>query len=940
MFAVRFLKCLLFFISLNLIVAGQGNSDIETLIAPSSKVKIGKLPNGFTYYIQKNKKPANRVVFYLANKVGSVLETEEQRGLAHLLEHMCFNGTKNFPKNELVNYLQKAGVRFGADLNATTGFDETIYQLPVQSDDKEVLRNAIQILRDWAQDVTLDGEEIDKERGVVLEEKRQRLGSSQRVQDKLMPVLVNNSRYASRLPIGTEEVLKNFSHETLRQFYRDWYRPDLQALVVVGDIDVKAVEKMIVSKFSDLKSPASKPERTEYNIPLLNKNQFFSVTDDEAAGADITIHLKHQAGNLRTEEDFKQSMLKSLFNQMLAGRFSELYQQENIPFVGISGSITKLIGNLGSFTFSVQPKPGEYEKAFKVLWTEIERIKRFGFLPSELERAKTNFITSYESANKERDNTPSDSYVREYVRNFFTGEAIPGIEFEYEFYKKNVPAVTINNLSSLFRQFFTETNRDIIVTANTKDKDLLPSENVILQWMKDTEHATVGAYIDKEDNDELLSSLPTAGSIVSEKKLWGKAGITELILNNGVRVLLKPTDFKKDEIRFSAVSAGGASLIDDSNFHAAGFATAVIGASGIGNFNTTALQKKLTGKKVGISPLISAVSEGFAGSSSPEDFETALQLLYLYFTKPRKDPVIFNSLKERFSINYNNAKDLPGTIFGDTIASVSSGYHYRNRRATPAEIDKIELDKVIEIYKDRFSDAGDFTFVFAGSFEIEKVKPLIARYLGSLPGFGRKEEPKNLKQDIAKGIHSRKIFKGKEQQARVVLMLGGEYAPDATTNAQLSTLAAVLRIRLLERLREQESGVYSVSADTRLRKRPSGEYVININFICDPKNVELLILSVFSEIGKIKREGALQEDIDKIRAAAKQQKPRVLKENGFWLSHISTNVMEKTEDEIENIFDDSQWKKITPESLQATAKKYLNGENYMRFVLLPDVTVK
>ena len=546
------------------------DSITSTILPLDPNVKVGKLSNGFTYYIRKNSEPANRATLSLVNKVGSVLETEEQRGLAHFLEHMCFNGTKHFPKNKLIEYLGEAGVRFGADLNAYTGFNETVYQLPIPLDKPGLLKNAMQILRDWAQDATLDEEEIDKERGVVLEERRLRLGAQQRIQDQLFPVIFNNSRYSNRLPIGTEEVLKNCSYESLRKFYKDWYRPNLQALIIVGDINIKAIEKMIIDKFSDLKNPQQELPRTEYSILLLNKNQFSAITDIEQPEMSIDVQFKNRAGSLITEDDYRKKIIQSVFNAMLTDRLNELGLQENMPFTELSGSISGIVADLDAFGMAVKPKPGETEKAFKALWTELERIKRFGFTTTELSRAKANMLSLMESAFKEKDKTPSDQFVKEYVQHFLKGDASPGIEFEYNLYKTSLERIFVEDVNHFFSHWYGDTNRDITITANEKDKASLPSEALINQWIKETGETNITAYIDNAIDNILMPVKPVAGKVASEKKI-PEINATELALSNGIKVILKPTTFKKDEILFSASSPGGLSLVSDDKFYAANF---------------------------------------------------------------------------------------------------------------------------------------------------------------------------------------------------------------------------------------------------------------------------------------------------------------------------------------------------------------------------------
>src|ERR1035437_1850536 len=388
-----------------------------------SAVRVGKLPNGFTYYIRKNVEPKNRVTMYLANKVGSVLETDDQQGLAHFMEHMSFNGTKHFPKNEMVSYLQKAGVRFGSDLNAYTSFDETVYQLPIPTDDPVILKNGFQIMRDWAQNATLDSLEIEKERGVVLEEKRLGKNAQQRLQYKYLPVILNQSHYSNRLPLGTEEVLKNFTASTIRSFYTDWYRRDLQALIVVGDIDVNVTEKTIKEMFSDLKSPAKPRKRTEYTIPLLQKNQFFAATDKEFPVTVVQVLIKHPESKLITTAGYRQSILRALYNRIIGARISELSLQANPPFIQAGSSISGFLANLDIATAIVVGKPGLLEQGFKAVWTEVERAKKFGFTQTELDRAKESLIQNMESAYKEKDKTNSDNYVHEYLNLFLKEEA-------------------------------------------------------------------------------------------------------------------------------------------------------------------------------------------------------------------------------------------------------------------------------------------------------------------------------------------------------------------------------------------------------------------------------------------------------------------------------------------------------------------------------------
>ncbi len=895
-------------------------------------VRIGKLPNGFTYYIRKNVEPKNRVQLYLANKIGSIMENDDQRGLAHFMEHMGFNGTKNFPKNDLVNYLQKAGVRFGADLNAYTSFDETVYQLPIPSDDPEVLKNGIQIMRDWAQDATLDVAEIDKERGVVLEEKRLGKGAQQRMQDKYLPMLFNNSRYSDRLPIGTEEVLKNFSAETIKQFYKDWYRPDLQALIVVGDIDVDAMEKTIKATFSDLKNPLKPRQRTKYSISLLNKNQFIAVTDKEFPVSVAQIMIKHPESKLITTTDYRNSIIRSLFNSMIGTRFADMSKQADPPFLQAGANISGFLAGLDMYNVFVVAKPGEMERGFKAILTETERVKRFGFTQTELDRAKQSYLTNMESSFKEKDKTPSESLVKEYLRNFLEQEASPGIEYEYKMANSMTGGISLSDLNNLAKKYITDVNRDVIIMGPEKDKDNLPDEAKVESWISGTKQSDISAYVDQLSDKPLLSAKLSGGKVISESKI-PEIGVSEFKLSNGIKVILKPTDFKNDEISFSAFSPGGSSLYSDADFQSAQYATAIIRNGGLAEFNSVQLPKLLSGKRVSVSPFITERSEGISGSTSPKDLETALQLTYLYFTQPRKDAETFKGLIAQQKGGLANRGNDPNSVFADSVAAILGNYNVRRTGPTVEKINQVSLDRAFEIYKDRFADASDFTFVFVGSFKPEEIKPLLEQYLGSLPSGNRKEAAKDLGIKIPAGKIDKKIYKGQEPKASVRLVFSGDYTWSEKHNNQLDALAEVLTIKLIERLREDEGGVYGVGARASYSKFPKSRYTFSISFGCAPENVEKLISSTLDEINKIRVNGALAGDIEKFIAEESRTTETQLKDNGFWLGYLTNQL--QNEDEPKHILTYLEsLKELNPESLKATVQYRLNPDNFIRIVLL------
>lgn len=907
------------------------NSEVLPL---DTAIKVGKLKNGFTYYIRRNTEPKERVQLYLATKAGSILENEQQLGLAHFMEHMSFNGTKNFPKNELVNYLQKSGVRFGADLNAYTSFDETVYQLPLPTDDPELFKNGMQIMRDWAQDALLDPSEIDKERGVILEEKRLGKGAQERMQNKYLPMLFNNSRYAKRLPIGTEEVLKSFKPETIRQFYKDWYRPELQALIVVGDVNVAQVEKMIISMFSDLKNPAKPLPRTKYTIPLLNKNQFIAVTDKEMPYTVAQVMVKHPAADLKTTGDMRNSIVRTLYNLMISARFSELMKQANPPFLQGGSSIGDFMAGLDVASAFVVAKPGELESGFKAVYTEIERARNFGFVATELERAKQSYMTSMEAAYKEKDKTSSENYVQEYLRLFLQEEASPGIDYEYNFAKNTIGGISLEEVNGLTAKYLTDVNRDVIIMAPEKETATLPVEATVNAWIQSVKQSNITAYSDQVSDKPLLAVKPTAGKVVSEKKI-GAIGVTELTLSNGVKAVLKPTDFKNDEILINAFSPGGTSLYSDADYQSASSASSLVARSGISEFNSIQLPKLLTGKRVSVTPYISERAEGISAFSAPKDLETALQLVYLYFTQPRKDEEIFKSVIQQQKGALANRENDPNSVFSDTISAVLGNYNIRRTGPTLSKIEQIDLEKAYSIYKDRFADASDFTFTFVGSFKDQEIRPLLEQYLGALPSSKRKEEAKDLGIYPPAGEITKNVYKGQEDKATVRLIFSGDYKYSDENNNRLDALAEVLQIKLIERLREEESGVYSPGAGASYSKNPRNRYSVTVAFGCAPANVDKLVNATLDEINKIKQNGAQAGDIEKYVAEERRTTETQLKQNGFWAGYLTSNY-QLNEDPLKILTYLDSLKKITPESLKTAANEYLSGSNLIKFVLLPE----
>jgi zinc protease len=914
-------------------LSAQDLSKQKVPLDPS--VKIGKLKNGITYYIKKNTEPKNRAELRLAVKAGSVLETDAQQGLAHFMEHMNFNGTTNFPKNELVNFLQKTGVRFGADLNASTSFDETIYMLPIPTDSVGLLDKGLQVLEDWAHGALLDPAEIEKERGVVLEESRMGRGAQQRMRDKYLKMILNNSRYAERLPIGKDSILKTFKPETIKAFYKDWYRPDLMAVIAVGDFDVAKVEASIIKKFGSIPVPVKPKKRTEYTIPLDGSTNVAIVTDPEYPQNVIQLIYKQPGSKEKTLMDVRNNIGQQLYNAMMGQRMQELTQKANPPFLYGGSQYGDFLGNLESYTSVALAKDaGSMETALKALLEENARVQKFGFTQPELDRAKKDFFTSIEQYYKERDKTKSGNHVQEYLGHFLHEKPFMGAEGYFDLVKKNLDGVSLSEVNALAKKYISDKNRSVVVMGPEKSKDAMLTEAQIRKLLAET-GKDVTAYVDDVLDTPLLSSEPKAGKVVKEQA-FPKLGMTELTLSNGVKVMLKPTDFKNDEILLKATGKGGYSLFPDQ--HETGlFTSYLVQSGGVGPYNQTQLQKYLAGKTANAGPYVSELTEGIGGSTSPKDLETTLQLIYAYFTEPRKDAEVVAGMLSNQKAYLENMKKTvtPEKMFSDTLNAILTSNNPLRKPLTPESIDKVNLDKAVEIYKNRFSDASDFVFTFVGAFKIDEIKPLLEKYLGGLPSTDRDDTFKHPNIFPPKGKIEKIVYKGLEPKSRVSLISSGEYDYNPENNMQIEALQEVLQIKLIESLREEESGVYGVGVSESTDKFPTGHYRFSIGFGCAPENVDKLVKRTQEEVNKIKQNGADPKDIEKFVAETNRKMETALKTNNFWLDYLDDNTF--LGDDLDEIFrQDELLKSITVASTKAAANKYFSDDNYIKAVLMPE----
>ncbi|MBE8715298.1 M16 family metallopeptidase [Sphingobacterium hungaricum] len=915
-------------------ILNQDTVSWDTKLPFDNEVLTGTLENGFKYYIRRNVEPEKRVTMYLAVKVGSILETEQQLGLAHFLEHMNFNGLKHFPKNELVDYLQKAGVRFGSDLNAYTSFDETVYQLPIPSDDPELLKNGLQVMRDWAQDALLDTDEINKERGIVLEEMRGGRGAQQRMRDQYFPILLNGSLYANRLPIGTEEIITNFDPEVIRGFHKDWYRPDLESIIIVGDIDVKEMESEVKRLFSDLTTPANAPKREKFTVDLINKNQFIAVTDPEMTATVGQILVKRPEEKVVTVGDYRRSLLKSAYNQMINARLRDISQSANPPFLQAGVSISEFIGGLDNLSIYFVSKPGLFEEGFKATVKEVERVDQFGFTATEFQRAVASMAKNNETSYIERDKKKSDSYVSSYLDNFLNDGASLSNEDRYQITKQLLPTLTLSEVDAIGKLYYEDINRDVIIMGPDKEKETLPTEALVNTWFADLKAEKLTAYEDNVSELPLLAKTPVKGTIKSEKAIAG-IDAKEIVLSNGIKVILKPTTFKNDQILISAFSPGGTSLYPDADYFSASNASSLVNGSGLGQLNNTELRKYMTGKNVNVSPYIRERSEGLSGSSDKEGLKLAFEMIYGYFTEPRIEDDIFQSTIQKALSSLENRDSDPNFVFSEAIQKSLYNNNIRRTPISKDQVGQINKDRALAIYKDRFADASDFTFTFVGSFTEDEIKPYLEEYLASLPNLGRNEQSKDLGlYEPAKGFE-KVVHKGKEAKANVRLSYYGDYKYSEMENLNLDALEGVLNIKLIERLREDESGVYGVGAGASYSKFPKNRYSFGIGYGTGVDKYESLLASALDEVNKIKKDGPTQVDLDKFVIEQKRQLETQLRENGFWLGQIA-GAYQNQEDPtyILRYLDDLS--KVTVESVKEVANKYLKDEQLFKFILLPD----
>lgn len=932
----NYLLVLMAALLLSFVATAQTPADANKPLPVDPKIRTGVLSNGMKYYVRYNAKPEHRAELRLAVNAGSTAEDDDQQGLAHFCEHMAFNGTKNFAKNDIVNFIESIGMKFGADLNAYTSFDETVYMLQLPTDTESIMLKGFDILEEWAHNVSYEPAEIDKERGVVVEEWRLGQGAQERMRRKYWPILFKNSRYGERLPIGKKDILEHAKYDALTRFYNEWYRPDLMAVMAVGDFDVDKIEKLIKEKFSRIPAKALARPIKAWEVPDSPDLAVAIASDKESPYTIIALEYRQPVEQLETHGDYRRNLMEGLYTTMLNQRLSELQKLAEPPFLQAGASFGNEVRTKNSYSVYAVVKDNGLDKGLNSLIAENERVKRFGFTAGELERAKKEMLRGIEKQYNEREKSESSSLIREYVANFLEKEAIPGIEYEYNLTKEMLPTIKVEEVSAFAKKWVTENGANCVAIVMSPEKEgvAIPTEYQVKTIFKNASSVKLEAYVDKTVNKPLLAAIPK-GTKVTEQKEIKEMGITELKLANGVRVLLKPTDFKNDEIIFSSYSFGGTSLYSDKDYESADISNAIVDESGLGEFDKSSLEKALAGKIVNVSPYVDELTEGIAGSCSPQDIETTMQLIYLYFTAPRKDSTAYLSLMEKQKGALENRQSVPEQIYGDTVRYIMSGYNYRSRPQTVDKLKEINFSRAYNIYKDRFSDASDFTFTFVGSFKVDELKPLIEKYLGGLPSTGRKESYRDLGVSAPKGTINKTVKKGVEPKSSVALKFTGPFEYTRQHRNEMNALIKLINIKLREDLREDKSGVYGVGVYPNLKHYPKGTYEITIGFGCAPENVESLIAASLSEIDSVKKNGCSDANLLKIKETFIRERETYLKQNNFWLSAITQSAMNN-----ESILDLQQYNNwvnsLTPDDFKTWANKYFNMGEYKRFVLMPE----
>ena len=912
----------------------------QTKLPADQNVRIGTLPNGLTYYIRHNEQPKGRADFHIAQAVGAILEEDNQNGLAHFLEHMAFNGTKHFPDKDLINYFELNGVNFGGNINAYTSLDETVYRLSdVPTAREGLVDSALLVMHDWAVAISLIDAEIDNERGVIREEWRTGANAMRRMWRESNKIKYAGSQYAKRDVIGDTAVINNFTYQALRDYYHKWYGPDLQAIVVVGDIDPDAIEEKIKSLFMDVPARQNRGERPIYTLPA-NTNPIVSIVQDaEAQQTRIEMEFKHEPLSPEyrlSVEGYNMGILNRLVSSIMGYRFEEITAKPDASFIAAYVGYGELNKSTDALRAIAIPKDGQETKAMEDMMIQLEKLDRYGVTNAELERAKTELLTSFEKSFNERNNVKNITYAREYIRNYLDNEPIPGIETEYEIVKALMPMVTTTMLNELVSNQITEENMIISFMAPEKEGIKLPDAAQAVDYWKSVQTAEIAAPVEETITRNLVDKAPKAGKI---KKVTQNAslGTTEWLLSNGVKVVIKPTTFKQDEILMTSYSAGGYSLVSDiAQLPSAVLACDVVEANGIGDFSYIDLQKVLTGKRVSLTPSMSQYSEGMRGSSTVKDLETLLQLIYLYQNSPRQDDESYAALMSMLQSALANRDSNPKQAFYDSIQTTMSCHNPRTILFDLNTLTQVNQQTALQIYKERFSNAADFTFFFTGNIDPndKATQKLICTWLGGMKTNKSRETWKDDGIRMPKGIVVNMFTRDMQiNTASNRIVYNGTMAYTMQNRLVMRAISDILSIRYLESIREKEGGSYGVGTSGYVSDEPIQQAVLLMQFDTDPDKQERLVKIIHKEVDDILRDGPRADDLQKVKESMLKDFEENIETNNYWqrsiLSNYYLNHMNYVESYCETV------RNITPEVIVGVLSTLVSQGNIAEIVMMP-----
>ena len=928
----------------------EKKSDLKAQVALDKKVTYGKLDNGFTYYIRNNKKPENMIQFRLVSNAGSIMERDDQQGLAHFCEHMAFNGIKGYPGNEMIDKLQKHGVEFGRDINAYTSFDQTVYYVNMPADDAEMVKMGIEILDGWAGNILFDEKEIEEERGVIHEEWRGGVGHGDRLRKKTWPIMLKGSRYADRLPIGKEEVIMHFERQSIVDFFNDWYRPDLQAIVIVGDMDnyeyngmkgAKAMEQKVKDTFSSHKFLGSKKlPRQSYEIPDNKEPLICIATDKEATSTTLEIFWKHKKGVNGTVGAYRAMLVRSLIGMMINERFRDITEKPTAPMMYAGGGYGGFLGReIDVFEVSASPKENRINETAELLLKTVKQMTDHGFLQTELDRQKEDLLSTYTKLAKEENKTQTNSLADEYTNHYLDNDPCPGIRQEWKYAKEFIPEITLEECNALIKTWVTDNNMIFYLTAPEKDGFKVTTEKEAIKIIKDAKKVKTEPWVDTYKDEPLFTE--TLKDVKAKVTNTNKAlDYTEYTCPNGIRFIVKKTDYKADEIQISSFGFGGTSLYNDEESYQAQNAAGFVDAGGIANFSATQLSKKLKGMNLSISPYISDETQGFSGNCSPKDLETTLQLINLYYTAPRKDKEAYERNIENTVNQIKFLSENPQVAFIETYYKTAFPKDKRQVIVpTEEKVRSLSLDRMFEIYQERFADASNQTFFFVGNIE-DKDIDLIAKYINNLPVNGKQKNDKfiNRNPEFAKGIQHAEAVKGIEKQG--MLLMSGQVKCNAKeldpqTRIAITELGEALSITVTEIIREKNGDAYSPSAGFDYEITPEGEVSWQFYIGCDPEKAKKIEGDCIDILKQYMKEGCDEKTLGKVQEQMIVNRDKARQNNGFWLGQISASYRFNESRDFVNQYNEMV-KKVTVKDIQAIAAKYVKLDNYVCVTLRPE----